>query len=159
MYMGKGRAADFKRKLHGTEYEAPPKSGAPVKRTLPHGAQIGATGLILSRDLDISQWQEIGTSLCTIDKGIQWAIGDWWAYGDHKYSERKASSIAKKLPYEFGSLMNLGWVARRVKRSFRNEAQVERCLCALQGALSLARLACCLMRLLWRVCRLLFSSF
>jgi hypothetical protein len=88
--------------------------------SLPHGAKLCKTGIILPDDLALDQWEEVGTKLMTIDKGIQWALGDWWAYGHHKYGER--ASIAKNLPYEFGSLMNLGVIARKVTPSFRNEA-------------------------------------
>lgn len=122
MYFGKGRQADYSRDARGTDYAGLPQSGMPIERTLPHGAQISATGLVLPDSLSIEQWNEVGTKLCAVDTAMQWAIGDWWAYGHHTYGERKASAAAKKLPYEFGSLMNLGRVARRVTSSFRNEA-------------------------------------
>ncbi|WP_407186713.1 hypothetical protein [Bradyrhizobium centrosematis] len=122
MYLGKGRAADYERVAKNTDYVPPPKSGEPVERSLPHGVEICATGLILPKKLDVAQWEEIGAKLCTIDRAMQWAIGDWWAYGDKTYGTRKAAALAKKLPYEFGSLMNLGSVARRVTSSSRNEA-------------------------------------
>ncbi|QWG13650.1 hypothetical protein KMZ29_02620 [Bradyrhizobium sediminis] len=114
--------ADYSRDAKGEEYVSPPQSGDPIDRTLPHGAEISAKGLILPYSLDPDQWKELGTKLSDIHGGMQWAIGDWWAYGDEKYGQRKAAAIAKKLPYEFGSLMNLGRVARRVTSSFRNEA-------------------------------------
>lgn len=122
MYLGKGRAADYNRDAKGEDYVPPPQSGDPIDRTLPHGVEISAKGLILPQTLDAEQWREIGTKLGCIYAGMQWAIGDWWAYGHSKYGERKATAIAKKLPYEFGSLMNMGRVARRVTSSFRNEA-------------------------------------
>src|SRR5262249_31940688 len=48
-------------------------------------------------------------------------LGDWWAYGYHKYGERKAKTAAKKLRYEFTTLMNIGSVARRIETSLRRE--------------------------------------
>ena len=121
MYLGKGRAADYSRGAKDEDYVSLPQSGMPIERTLPHGVEISATGLVLPDSLSIEQWNEVGTKLCAVDTAMQWAIGDWWAYGHHTYGERKASAVAKKLPYEFGSLMNLGRVARRVTSSFRNE--------------------------------------
>ena len=50
---------------------------------------------------------------------MQWALGDWWAYGFHQYGKRK--EIAQKIGLNFGTLMNYGFVARRVKTSCRNE--------------------------------------
>src|ERR1700730_11775472 len=119
--MGKGRPVDFERVVNDTEYVGPPQSGKPIDRKLPHGAEICATGLKLPDSLDLDQWKAIGIKLCTIDSAMQWAIGDWWAYGHHTYGKRKAYATAKELPYQFGSLMNLGSVARSVKSSFRNE--------------------------------------
>jgi hypothetical protein len=92
-----------------------------VAGRLPYGAEICATGLTLPDNLDLDQWKAIGIKLCTIGSAVQWAIGDWWAYGHHAYGKRKAVAISKQLPYEFGSLMNLGSVARSVQTSCRNE--------------------------------------
>ena len=122
MFNGKGRPVDFESAVSATEYLAPPQSGKPVARKLPHGAEICATGLALPDGLGLDQWKAIGVKLCIIGNAVQWAIGDWWAYGHHTYGKRAAFAAAKELPYEFGSLMNLGSVARSVKSSFRNEA-------------------------------------
>jgi hypothetical protein len=121
MFIGKGRPVDFERVVNDTEYVGPPQSGKPIDRKLPHGAEICATGLTLPDSLNLDQWKAIGIKLCTIDSAMQWAIGDWWAYGHHTYGKRKAFATAKELPYQFGSLMNLGSVARSVKTSCRNE--------------------------------------
>jgi hypothetical protein len=88
---------------------------------LPHGVVLSATRLTLPDNLDLDQWRAIGMKLCIIDSAMQWAIGDWWAYGHHTYGKRKAFAIAKQLPYQFGTLMNLGSVARSVETSCRNE--------------------------------------
>ena len=95
--------------------------GRPVKAILPHGADLTQTGLSLPSKLDLKQWQEVGEQLCKMDRIMQWAIGDWWCFGYHAYGDRHAIATAKALPYEFGSLMNLGYVARKVKTSLRNE--------------------------------------
>lgn len=90
--------------------------------TLANGAKLHSTGLAIPDDLELDKWAAIGEKLAQIGTGVQWALGDWWAYGDHKYGERKAVAVAKKLPYEFGTLMNFGWVARRFETSRRREA-------------------------------------
>ena len=120
MYLGKGRPVDFRHDVRDTVYERPPQEGIPVDTALPHGAEISATGLMLPREIDAGQWKEIGAKLAGIHHGVQWAIGDWWAYGDHRYGERKAA--AKLFPFALGSLMNFGRVARRVPPSRRNAA-------------------------------------
>jgi hypothetical protein len=121
VFNGKGRLVDFERVVSGTEYLAPPQSGKPIARKLPHGAAICAMGLALPHSLELDQWHDIGLTLCTIDRAVQWAIGDWWAYGHHSYGKR-AAIAARELPYTLGSLMNLGTVARCITTSFRNEA-------------------------------------
>jgi hypothetical protein len=122
MFNGKGRKVDFENVVERTEWEGLPQSGKPIERKLPHGVQICATGLLLPDKLDFDQWKAVGVKLCTIDRAMQWAIGDWWAFGFHSYGQRKAYAAIKEIPYSFGTLMNLGSVARSVKASFRNEA-------------------------------------
>ncbi|WP_454644520.1 hypothetical protein [Bradyrhizobium liaoningense] len=121
MFMGKGRAADFERVANNTAYARPPLSGHGISRKLQHGAAICETGLAIPDGLEIEQWEKIGRQLCKLNTATQWAIGDWWAYGHQAYGKRKAFAVVKALPYEFGSLMNLGSVARSVQPSFRNE--------------------------------------
>jgi hypothetical protein len=90
--------------------------------TLPTGARLHSTGLHIPADLELDKWAVIGEQLAQIGSGVQWALGDWWAYGHHKYGERKAVTAAKKIPYEFGTLMNFGCIARGFETSRRREA-------------------------------------
>jgi hypothetical protein len=92
----------------------------PLDLTLPHGAKLSAMGVVLPEELDADEWFDVGKKLVAIKNGVQWALGEWWAFGRHKYGHR--AMIAKTLPYEFETLMNLGWVARSVPTSSRNEA-------------------------------------
>lgn len=99
----------------------------PLKLTMPHGASICATGLVLPDDLDEGAWIDVGRKLLAIDgTTMKWALGDWWAIGQHKYKygerAKAAEELAEELDYKFESLMNLGWVARKVPTSLRNEA-------------------------------------
>jgi hypothetical protein len=51
-----------------------------------------------------------------------WAIGDWWAFGEHRYGERAA--IVKSEEWEgpaFQTCMNAAWVCRRFETSSREE--------------------------------------
>jgi hypothetical protein len=60
------------------------------------GARLHLTGLQIPADLELDKWAVIGEELAQIGNGVQWALGDWWAYGHHKYGERKAAAAAKK---------------------------------------------------------------
>lgn len=48
------------------------------------------TGLELDDDVEFEQWLDIGKILCRASRAVQWWIGDWLAYGEHKYGEKYA---------------------------------------------------------------------
>ena len=54
------------------------------------GEIIASPGLSLDlpEGMQFSEWQDCGVKLCAMAKGINWWIGDWWAYGSHRYGER-----------------------------------------------------------------------
>ena len=97
------------------------RESTPNDLKLPHGANLYPTALKLRKDLALDDWATIGSLLAKMHNGIQWALGDWWAFGHEAYGERKAVAKAKSIPYEFETLMNFGSVARRVPTSLRNE--------------------------------------
>lgn len=111
--------------IKDTEYLPLDENTSKLDLTLPHGAKLCDMGLILpdgdeeEEQLGRDHWFEIGKKLVEIDKGMQWALGTWWAFGRNKYGDR--ALIAKELKYKFGYLCNLGRVARRVPPSCRCE--------------------------------------
>lgn len=100
---------------------SPPRDIAPIDVHLPSGAKLFTTALHLPDNLHADTWAALGPRLVALNKATQWALGDWWVYGEHRYGERKAAVAAKTLPYEFETLMNFGYVARHVEASRRNE--------------------------------------
>jgi hypothetical protein len=52
--------------------------------------ELTPTGLSLPDNLGAEQWQEVGLALGNARGGLMWAIGDWWAFGEHRYGERAA---------------------------------------------------------------------
>jgi hypothetical protein len=99
-----------------------PKSSA-VIMSLPYGVKLYRIGLDLPLDLPMPRWEALGVPLANIGSGIQFGLGDWWTYGDHNYAARRAAvkAAAQSIPYDYDSLMNLGYVARQVHISLRNE--------------------------------------
>lgn len=89
--------------------------------TLPDGVTITPTALTFSRELSFDEWKSLGSNLKQFESSLQWWIGDWWHHGEHKYGERKKLA-ADAFGYEFGTLMNFGYVAGSVEASLRNEA-------------------------------------
>ena len=53
------------------------------------GIIVGAVRLGLPADLDHARWCEIGTNLCHLERALAWWVGDWWAFGEHRYGARR----------------------------------------------------------------------
>lgn len=112
--------AEFK---DDAEFECLAEDTKPLDLSLPHNAQIALTGLIISSEIERNQWEQIGAKLGKMSTGVQWALGDWIAFGERRFklSKSAVTKIAKKVGYTFDSLMNLASVSRKVDRSLRNE--------------------------------------
>jgi hypothetical protein len=95
---------------------------AAKKATLTDLAVITRIGLQLPPNLKYDDWLEIGERLMLTDQAVQWAVGDWWAYGSHNYGERAASAIDPKSgENRLQRFMNYGWVARAIQPPDRRE--------------------------------------
>lgn len=57
---------------------------------LPPSVKIARNGLSIEGDMVEVDWIETGKILAKADAAMQWLIGDWWAYGEHKYGDRRA---------------------------------------------------------------------
>jgi hypothetical protein len=77
--------------------------------------------LDLPGDTTFDEWVAIGRRLCLGSQALQWHIGDWWAFGDHRYGDRAKAAAEGLFGREFGSLMNLATVARTFETSRRRE--------------------------------------
>jgi len=55
------------------------------------GAVLNEVGLQLPEQISFEQWQSVGRELGRLQRAISWWIGDWWAFGEHKWGERKAT--------------------------------------------------------------------
>jgi hypothetical protein len=79
-------------------------------------------GLELPENTSFDRWVEIGRRLCVGQQAVQWKIGDWWAFGDHRYGQRAKAAAEGIFGREFGTLMNAASVARSFSTSCRREA-------------------------------------
>lgn len=61
---------------------------------MPPSRQLPGTrtriSLSLPDDLSQDDWLACGLQLAEMESGVQWWIGDWWAFGEYRYGERKA---------------------------------------------------------------------
>jgi len=67
------------------------------------------------------EWVTAGEILKSLDKKLQWAIGDWWIAGKQTYGERAEAAARDIFGLEFQTLMNVGSVARKFPPSRRRE--------------------------------------
>ncbi len=82
--------------------------------------ELTATGLTFSRDVSFDEWSAIGERLQFMGKAIQFWIGDWVRYGEHKFGEKYTQAV-ELTGYDEGSLRNMTWVAEQVDLSLRND--------------------------------------
>jgi hypothetical protein len=54
------------------------------------GCTLRPRGLELPEDLNFEDWATVGRTLDEFAQSSQWLIGDWWAFGEHRYGCRKA---------------------------------------------------------------------
>jgi len=79
-----------------------------------------STGLNIQPGLEYREWKELGIMLQILASIIEFAIGDWLAYGEHVYGEMYSQAIiATGKSYQ--TLANYVWVARAIDPSRRRE--------------------------------------
>jgi hypothetical protein len=88
--------------------------------------KIGGTGgaamsLDLPKNQTFDEWLEVGRSLASANKTLNWWIGDWWAAGSHRYGERAKVAAEGVFGKEFGTLRNLASVCRAFETSRRRD--------------------------------------
>ena len=57
---------------------------------LPKAGQLTKTGWTLPESMTEADWKEAGAMLAKVEGALNWWLGDWWAFGEHGYGDRKA---------------------------------------------------------------------
>jgi N6-adenosine-specific RNA methylase IME4 len=68
--------------------------------------------LDLSDNMPFEEWRSLGMQLAEMEKGIQWWVGDWWAFGGQAYGERAKAVAEGIFNRAFPTLVRAGTVAR-----------------------------------------------
>jgi len=84
------------------------------------GCEFTPTSLILPPNLTYDQWDRIGRQLQLAGLAIQWWIGDWLIYGEHKWREKYINAVQVTGRSE-QTLMNYQYVAKAITPSRRRE--------------------------------------
>jgi hypothetical protein len=65
-------------------------------------------------------WLEVGRALGRVRGSVMWWVGDWWAYGEHRYGERAGAVRAEDWEGpKFQTCVNAGVVCRRFESNSR----------------------------------------
>jgi len=78
--------------------------------------------LSLPPSTTFDQWQHIGRELAAREKVLNWWIGDWWAFGEHRYGDRAEVVAEGVFGKSFQTLRNYGTVCRSLETSRRRDA-------------------------------------
>lgn len=84
------------------------------------GCEFKPTKLELPDGLSFDHWERIGRQLQLADIAVQWWIGDWLNYGEHRYGEKYTQAV-QELGRRKQVLMNYASVAKRVEPSRRRD--------------------------------------
>jgi hypothetical protein len=83
---------------------------------------VTATSWTPPKSMKSEQWVSAGATLSKIEGMVQFWLGDWWTFGEHRYGNRAQAIRDGDLgDYSFQTLANYAWVARGVKASHRRE--------------------------------------
>lgn len=94
----------------------------------PRTFQLTATGLTITGSPNFATWEHVGRLLYRANETVQWAIGDWWIYGETTYGdrakqvrERFAEQDDEQIDNFLRRCRNVGWVARAIEPSRRRD--------------------------------------
>jgi N6-adenosine-specific RNA methylase IME4 len=62
----------------------------PISGDLGFRGRVLRVGWELPSDLSEAEWLEAGAILGRVEHSVSWWLGDWWAFGEARYGERKA---------------------------------------------------------------------
>lgn len=81
---------------------------------------LEGTGLRVTGNPSISEWEQFGEALSKVDGAIHWWIGDWVNYGEGKYGEKYAQAL-NELRFSYEVLKNDAWIANTFELSRRHD--------------------------------------
>jgi hypothetical protein len=84
-------------------------------------AIVKATGLDLSPEVSDARYWEIGRDLYILERGVQWALGDWYAFGRQRYNDQIELKAGQVFGRALHTIQNYAAVCHAVPRSRRRE--------------------------------------
>jgi len=78
------------------------------------GFKASVNGLIIEGQPSFAQWEKAGTTLRVIERGIQFAIGDFLNYGEDRYGEDASQVIDAESGWSLKTIAVYRWLAARI---------------------------------------------
>jgi hypothetical protein len=82
--------------------------------------QLGQPGWTPPRDLNQSQWFEVGRTLGRMGRYSRWWVGDWLLYAHRQWGERYKQA-SRVTGYDYGTLRNIVSLAQKFELSRRRD--------------------------------------
>lgn len=83
------------------------------------GFKTTVNGLVIDGDPGFDAWAQAGQTLRVVEKGAQFAIGDFVLYGEAKYGEQAAQVLDASDGWSLSTIRNYAWLAERIPASAR----------------------------------------
>jgi hypothetical protein len=80
-----------------------------------------ARGFHARAGLTFDEWISAGRQISRISTASAWWVGDWLLYGERAYGSRYRAAL-ELTPFDYKTLRNYAWVARRFQLSRRRDA-------------------------------------
>lgn len=96
------------------------RSGSGLQHDAGHNQRVTPVAWQAKHALSLSQWVADGQRLGAIGRGVNWWIGDWLRFGNHKFGERYARA-SRITGYDVQTLMNMVYVATRFDAARRRD--------------------------------------
>ena len=74
------------------------------------GPYVTTTSLSLPDDMSRDKWEDAGCVLKQIESGMQWWIGDWWAFGERKWGT--GQQICEALGFSYATVTTYASISR-----------------------------------------------
>lgn len=97
--------------------------GLPVKasETVPvgKGFKAGVNGLVYEGQPSFESWADTGKMLRVVERGAQFAIGDWLNYGEDRFNERASQVVDASEGWSEKTCSVYRWLAARIAQANR----------------------------------------
>src|SRR5208337_2838092 len=94
-----------------------------ARSPLPLRGRMSDVGWDVPADLTFEEWVTAGRLLLPIRRGLDWWIGDWWAFAEKRYGRRTA--IAKAEGWNLKTCANHATVSRAFPESSRRREALD----------------------------------